>query len=255
MAAHSDGWSFSLELEFVLRKFVLVDGGLVAESDDDCAAVLEEVMALTEFSGAVVAATATAKPEDEPKPKLELELEPDSGSELKLKPAAELEVEEIARIEVGLVDKADDVSEADPEIKAAYEEVRDDKQATDWMLLEFVDARKDVLKVGSKGSTGLEGLKEQLKDNLAAFGFIRVPMSNDELSQRTKFVLLVWCGPNTPVMRRAKLSVQKADVKAVITSFSIEIAASELSELRHDDILLQLKKAGGANYDRQTSNY
>ncbi|KAJ1837063.1 hypothetical protein LPJ73_007520 [Coemansia sp. RSA 2703] len=123
------------------------------------------------------------------------------------------------------------------------------------MLLEFVDDRKDELKVACTGSTGLDGLKSELKDNAAAFGYIRMAMANDELSQRTKFVFVAWCGPQTRVMRRAKLSVQKAEVKNVLRNFSIEIAASETSELDAKSIMLQLKKAGGANYDRQTSNY
>ncbi|KAJ2387952.1 hypothetical protein GGI05_003933 [Coemansia sp. RSA 2603] len=142
-----------------------------------------------------------------------------------------------------------------PEIKDAYDDVRNDKTATDWMLLEFVDDRKDELKVACTGSTGLDGLKSELKDNAAAFGYIRMAMANDELSQRTKFVFVAWCGPQTRVMRRAKLSVQKAEVKNVLRNFSIEIAASETSELDAKSIMLQLKKAGGANYDRQTSNY
>ncbi|KAJ1722009.1 hypothetical protein LPJ53_003541 [Coemansia erecta] len=144
---------------------------------------------------------------------------------------------------------------AAPEIREAYDDVRNDKSTTDWMLLEFVDDRKDELKVASTGSSGLDGLKSELKDNAAAFGYIRMAMANDELSQRTKFVLLAWCGPQTRVMRRAKLSVQKAEVKNVLRNFSIEIAASEASELDANSIMLQLKKAGGANYDRQTSNY
>lgn len=35
----------------------------------------------------------------------------------------------------------------------------------------------------------------------------RVKVANDELSQRVKFVLVPWCGPQVKVMRRAKLSV------------------------------------------------
>ncbi|KAJ2853641.1 hypothetical protein J3B02_003050 [Coemansia erecta] len=129
-----------------------------------------------------------------------------------------------------------------PEIHEAYEDVRN-------------GSRKDELKVASTGSDGLDGLTKNLKQDSAAFGYIRMVMANDELSQRTKFVLLTWCGPNTPVMRKAKLSVQKADVKTVLRAFSIEVAASDSSELEEESLMLQLKRAGGANYDRQASAY
>ncbi|KAI7831927.1 hypothetical protein BX661DRAFT_179528 [Kickxella alabastrina] len=119
-----------------------------------------------------------------------------------------------------------------PEIREAYEDVRNDDTQTNWMLLEFDENKNNVL-------------KKHLKDNSAAFGYIRVPMSNDELSLRIKFVFLVW----------AKLSVQKAEVTNVISNSSIEIAASEQDDLDENEIMLMLKKAGGANYDRQASDY
>ena len=80
-------------------------------------------------------------------------------------------------------------------------------------------------------------------------------LSNDNLSQRTKFVFIVWCGPQVKVMRKAKLSVHTADVKRVIHAYAIEMAASELDDLKEDDVLLSLRKAGGANYDRRHFQY
>ncbi|KAJ2758015.1 hypothetical protein IWQ57_006941, partial [Coemansia nantahalensis] len=143
----------------------------------------------------------------------------------------------------------------DPEIAKAYEDVRDDKSKTAWLLLTFDKDRKDALAVSQTGTGGIDELKEHLEADAAAFGYIRVPMSNDALSQRTKFVLVVWIGQNVSVMRRAKLSVQKADVIKVLRNYSVEIPASEHCELVADDVLVRLRKAGGANYDRQTSDY
>ncbi|KAJ1962601.1 hypothetical protein GGI12_002552 [Dipsacomyces acuminosporus] len=142
-----------------------------------------------------------------------------------------------------------------PEINEAYNDVRNDKSDTNWLLLEFVDDRKDELKVGGAGAGGLEELKSKLKEDFAAFGYVRMTMSNDELSQRTKFVFISWCGPRTRVMRKAKLGVQKCELQKVLRTFSIEVNSSEPNDLNSDDILLQLRKAGGANYDRQSSNY
>jgi hypothetical protein len=57
------------------------------------------------------------------------------------------------------------------------------------------------------------------------------------------------------VMRRAKLGIQIADVKSILRNYHIEVPASQLSELDEKDIMTKLRKANGANYDRQLSNY
>ena len=43
-----------------------------------------------------------------------------------------------------------------------------------------------------------------LNDSRASYGYARVSFSNDKESQREKFVLIVWIGKETKVMRRAK---------------------------------------------------
>lgn len=81
-------------------------------------------------------------------------------------------------------------------------------------------------------------------------------VGNDELSRRSKFLLVSWCGPDVKVMRRGKLSVHIADVKKVLTSFAVEISATSVeTDLKESSITLLLQKAMGANYDRQTSAY
>ncbi|KAJ1987889.1 hypothetical protein H4R33_002659 [Dimargaris cristalligena] len=142
-----------------------------------------------------------------------------------------------------------------PEIANAYEDVRDDKTATNWLLLEYESDKKDDLKLSKTGEGGLQEFVKELKPDQAAFGYIRVPISNDELSQRTKFVLVCWCGPKVKVMRKAKLGIHKTEVKNVIRTFSIELMGSDIHDFDEKEVVLRLKKAGGANYDRQSSNY
>lgn len=56
-------------------------------------------------------------------------------------------------------------------------------------------------------------------------------------------------------MRKAKLSIQIADVKNVLRNYHIEVPASHVNDLDEKDIMTRLRRAGGANYDRQSSNY
>ncbi|KAI9293285.1 actin depolymerizing protein [Neoconidiobolus thromboides FSU 785] len=143
----------------------------------------------------------------------------------------------------------------DPKIKETYEEVRNDKSEINWMLLGFINDKADVLEVKATGSQGLEEFITHLEPTFAGFGFVRVPLRNDDYSERTKFVFVVYCGTQVKIMRKAKLSIQKSQVQEVIKSFSIELNASEHKDLDPNDIIKSLKRAGGANYDRQSSDY
>lgn len=57
-------------------------------------------------------------------------------------------------------------------------------------------------------------------------------------------------------MRKARLSVQKAEVQQhVLRSITIEFSADSEADLVESEILDRLRRVGGANYDRQSSNY
>ncbi|KAI8054267.1 hypothetical protein BDF22DRAFT_678118 [Syncephalis plumigaleata] len=140
-------------------------------------------------------------------------------------------------------------------ITEAYELVRSDSSDIDWLLLEYEGARSDSLKVANTGTGGLAELKTYLKHDMAGYAYVRMPFSNDELSLRTKFVVICWCGEGVGVMRKAKMSIHYSDVSEIIKHMAIKRDASTLSELNEDDINQELRKAAGANYDRQQSNY
>jgi len=64
--------------------------------------------------------------------------------------------------------------------------------------------RSDKLALTQTGSGGLNELSGLLKDSRASYGYARVSFSNDKESQREKFILVVWIGKDTKVMRKAK---------------------------------------------------
>lgn len=74
-------------------------------------------------------------------------------------------------------------------------------------------------------------------------------------SQRVKFVLVPWCGDEVGIMRKAKLSIQISEVKNILRNYHIEFPASHTQDLKEDEVMNKLRRAGGANYDRQSSNY
>lgn len=92
------------------------------------------------------------------------------------------------------------------------------------------------------GSGGLTELKDHLQDGNASFAYVRISYANDKESQREKFILVVWIGEGVKVMRKAKISVHTADVKSVLRTFSIEVAAKDKDDLDEEAIVVRLRK-------------
>ncbi|KAF2741425.1 actin depolymerizing protein [Polyplosphaeria fusca] len=144
---------------------------------------------------------------------------------------------------------------SDPDIAQAYEDVRSDKSETTWLVLKYVSATKDELKLDKTGTGGIDEMCEVLGADEAAYAYVRVKLGNDEYSERTKFCFVVWAGPQTKVMRKAKMSFQSGQVKQVIRTYAIEIQTEDKKDLDQEAVTMKLRKAMGANYDRQGSSY
>ncbi|KAG8012995.1 Coactosin-like protein, partial [Nibea albiflora] len=87
-------------------------------------------------------------------------------------------------------------------------------------------------------------------DDARLFGFVRIT-TGDAMSKRAKFTLITWIGENISGLQRAKISTDKAMVKEIVQNFAKEFMFSDPRELDEDNIRMELKKAGGANYDAQ----
>ncbi|GAO49277.1 actin depolymerizing protein [Saitoella complicata NRRL Y-17804] len=142
-----------------------------------------------------------------------------------------------------------------PEIAAAYEDVRSDRSTTNWLLLDYESEKSDTLVLTSTGDGGLDEFKSKITEDgnkgkgRASFGYVRVTYKNDEQSERVKFILVIWIGESVKIMRKARMGVHTANVKDVLRSFSIEVPAHNEDDLREKDIVVRLRKAGGASYD------
>lgn len=136
-----------------------------------------------------------------------------------------------------------------PEIQEAYNKVRDDKDETNWLLISYAAPKGDALTLKATGTGGLEDLKAHLDDSQAQYAYVRVEYANDTESTRVKFALIIWIGERTGVMRKAKVSIQSGGVKKVLHHHSIQVDAHTKSDLDEKDIVVRLRKAGGADYN------
>ena len=134
----------------------------------------------------------------------------------------------------------------DGSVAAAYEDVRSDSTPTNWAKLVYADGNK--ITVGATGSGGLEEFAQQFGDDTeVAFGYARV-ITGDEESKRAKFLFVAWTGDHAGIMKKAKMSVHKANVKEVVREFAIETLASSADDLEPSALKAAVIKAGGANY-------
>merc|ERR1712137_880981 len=129
-----------------------------------------------------------------------------------------------------------------------YKLVRDDTNNINWVLMKHESNTK--IRAEATGCGSLSEIIPLLGEKDTAFVYIRYT-TGDEESKRAKFVLISWCGPRAPIMRKAKMSVHKADVKDVFASSAVELQASDLDDIDESAIRASLIKAGGANYNGQ----
>lgn len=140
-------------------------------------------------------------------------------------------------------------------IRAAYEDVRNDKTATNWLLCEFPEEKATEMQLVATGSGGISELAAAFKTDQVAYAYLRMNVSNDPLSSRAKFVFVSWSGPEVKMMRKARHGTYLSEIKRILSSFAIEKHISDRYDLTEEGLALDLKRAMGANYDRQASDY
>merc|ERR1712137_584174 len=136
------------------------------------------------------------------------------------------------------------------EAEQFYNDVRSGNAGISWVVLEYVNNNR--VGVAASGTGGIDDIRSQFAANETGFAYARVATGDAE-SKRTKFVLITWCGEKASMMRKAKMSVHKADVKNVFNQFAVEIQTSDLEDLTQENVRNIVVKAGGANYNGQSS--
>ncbi|TLD28666.1 hypothetical protein PspLS_04241 [Pyricularia sp. CBS 133598] len=135
-----------------------------------------------------------------------------------------------------------------PEIRAAYDAVRSDKDNTNWLLLTPSGKEAEL----TTGSEGWDEFVSKLDDAKDQYGYARVEYANDSESTRTKFVLVIWNGKNVEGnigKRRFGIINQKNAVMRVMNHYSLDIQTEDKGDLKKDDVVKELRRTGGADYN------
>lgn len=134
------------------------------------------------------------------------------------------------------------------DILTAYEAVRSDKDDTKWLLLSSGTTSKSLELIESS-SEPFETLVEKLANDQIQYAYARVEYANDSESTRVKFALIIWNGPGVHSAKKFKMLGELMDVKRVINHYSKEFNADDKRDLAFDDVVKQLRKSGGADYN------
>ena len=59
------------------------------------------------------------------------------------------------------------------------------------------------------------------------------------MSKRTKFIMVTWIGKTVGALKKAKVSVEKAMIKAIIENLAVEIQTSDYDECTLDTVSVQ----------------
>jgi len=129
-------------------------------------------------------------------------------------------------------------------IRGAYDDVRSDTTDTEWAVFKF--DQENRLGVTATGKEFAD-FKSHFGNGDRGFGYIRIK-TGDEMSKRAKFVLVTWVGPEVSVMKKAKMSTDKALMKDICQNMSVELQLETHGEFSHDNFKLQVDKASGARY-------
>jgi len=143
------------------------------------------------------------------------------------------------------------VDVSDSALMEAYQEVQTSEEVN-WCLFAYTDNTQKALKLEGKGNGGLEELKGHLVEDQCLYGYVKF-IAGDEESKRTKFLFLTWVGEKVSPLRRARISVHKADVKTIIKNFAVEVHCTTLDEVDEATFMNLITKAGGANYSANTN--
>jgi len=129
-------------------------------------------------------------------------------------------------------------------IREAYNSVMSDNNGVEWAAFKFNEQNELVV---SGTGEDFADFKSHFGPEERGFGYIKI-QTGDEMSKRSRFVLMTWVGSGVSVMKKAKMSTDKLLVKEIVQNLSVELQLESVHELNLDHLKTEVDKAGGARY-------
>lgn len=138
--------------------------------------------------------------------------------------------------------------DVDDAILTAWTQVLDDTAKLTWVYCSYTSDLKK-LELQASGDGGLSEFKAQIGDSVAWGGFrcYGVDKRGGTEVRRTKFVFVQVRPESVSMIKKAKQSSHKHDVKEVITGTHMDISVETLADLDEQGLITKLQAATGAH--------
>jgi len=136
--------------------------------------------------------------------------------------------------------------------KGAIAAVRNDKETHNWVLLGYQGQTNNIELIGT-GTGGANELAHHLREDLIAFGLVRVEIKFDN-QLVTRFALIDFVGNGISTVRKAKTVTFKNRIAEFLGAHHVTISVSDKSELTDEVVLQKVTDiAGTSNKVRDSS--
>jgi len=130
------------------------------------------------------------------------------------------------------------------DLRAAIQDVRSDASSTNWAAATYDGANSSTVVLLGKGSGGVEELISHLRDDIVAYGLVRI-VEEFDLSQNVRFVFVNWVGENINRMFRAKLGTHSGAVKEIFSPYHVDLHPTNKSEISADILSEKVRHSMG----------
>lgn len=132
-------------------------------------------------------------------------------------------------------------------MEAAWKQLTDDKDATNWILLGFPKKTLDVVGSGSGGLSELVGKFDDAEVMFAAFKVLGVDDKAAVTSSRSKYIGVTFVGGNVSGMKKSRTLSSKEEINMLFQGCAASMQISAADELTAIEVARKLLASGGAH--------
>ncbi|KAI4897905.1 hypothetical protein NFI96_023103 [Prochilodus magdalenae] len=135
-------------------------------------------------------------------------------------------------------------------LSAAYNEVVDGVEDTNWALFTYEGNSNDI-QVAGKGAGGLEEMVQEFNSGKVMYGFCKVL---DPSSGVSKLVLINWTGEGVKGTRKGICANHVQSMANFLRGAHLTVNARSEDDVDPDEIMNKVSKAAGVNYSVHSEN-
>ena len=124
-----------------------------------------------------------------------------------------------------------------------YNDITAGQRSLDWFLLGYSPNSTNRIILIEKGDGGIFELKKKLRENLIAYGYLKVIDKNAEFPQlNPDYVHLTFIGKNVRPQEKARAVIHRLDIQQEFPRYLIELECNGLEEVTEERMMEELNE-------------